>query len=176
MKRQRALLLLVTVMLAFMLGSGVQSSRAQKRGPSTPEERAKAVQLTRALEADPLARDSKDARRWLVTWLTDVPDITVTICPDYLRPIFNQDKNYAPDLFFQMTFSSAAFIIEHPDQANDAVAVNLAGVEGTLKAYEAILKAKPKARWPFLDELIERRSKGTLEEYVREINTTKCKG
>jgi hypothetical protein len=75
-----------------------------------------------------------------------------------------------------MTMSSAAFIIEHPDQARDDVAVNKAGIEGTLKAYEAILRTKPKARWPFLDELIARRDKGTLEDYVREISTTKCKG
>jgi hypothetical protein len=173
--RTRALLPL-TLLLVFMFGLGAQSSTAQKRGPSTPEERARALQLVRALEADPLAKDAKDARRWLITWLTDVPDITVTICQDYLKPIFDKDKNYASDLFFQMTFSSAAFIIEHPDQAKDAVAVNQAGIEGTLRAYEAILKSKPKARWPFLDELIERRSKGTLGEYVREINATKCKG
>jgi hypothetical protein len=98
------------------------------------------------------------------------------ICPDYLKPIFDKDKNYSSEIFFQMPLSSAAFIIEHPDQAKDDVAVNKAGLEGALRAYEAILKAKPKAKWPFLDELIERREKGTLEEYVREIATTKCKG
>jgi hypothetical protein len=152
------------------------SVQAQKRGPSTPEERAKVIQLVHALESDPLNKDSADARRWLLTWLTDVPDVSVTICPDYLRPIFGKDKNYSSELFFQMTMSSAAFIVGHPEQANDDVAVNKAGVEGTLRAYEAILKVKPKARWEFLDELIARRDKGTLEEYVREISTTKCKG
>ena len=149
---------------------------AQKRGPSTPEERAQAVRLTRALEADPLSKDAKDARRWLLVWLADVPDISVTICTDYLKPLFDKDKNYSSEIVFQHTVSSAAFIIEHPEQATDDIAVNKAGLEGSLKAYEAILKAKPKAKWPFLDELIERRDKGTLEEYVREVATTKCKG
>ena len=56
------------------------------------------------------------------------------------------------------------------------MAVNKAGIEGTLKAYEALIKVKPKARWEFLDELIARREKGTLEAYVRDISTTKCQG
>ena len=115
------------------------------------------------------------ARQWLLNWLIEVPDISITICGDYLRPLFDKDKDYAKDIFFQMSFSSAAFIIEHPDQAKDDVAVNKAGIEGSLRAYEAIVKAKPKVKWPFLDELIQRREKGTLEEYVREISTTKCK-
>ncbi|MDQ3908640.1 MAG: hypothetical protein M3268_09900 [Acidobacteriota bacterium] len=169
-KRSLTLALVVCLLLC------ASTAHAQKRGPSTPEERAKVIQLVRALEADPLNKDSQDARRWLLTWLTDVPDVSVTICPDYLRPIFGKEKNYANELFLQMTWSSAAFVVEHPDQAKDDVAVNKAGIEGTLRAYDAILKVKPKARWEFLDDLIVRRDKGTLEEYVREIAATKCKG
>ena len=174
MRIRQALLTLSTIAIVVLT---TQLSRAQEnRKPSTPEERAQAVRLTRALEADPLSKDAKKARQWLLSWLIQVPDISVTICPDYLRPIFEKDKNYANDIFFQMTFSSAAFIIEHPEQATDDVAVNKAGLEGSLRAYEAIVKAKPKATWPFLDELVQRREKGTLAEYVREISTTKCKG
>ena len=166
-------------MLAFIFGTGL--SDAQKRGPSTPEERAKAVQLVHALEAEPLHKNGQQARRWLLTWLVDVPEISVTICGDYLAPLYNEkdkerEKKYAAEITTQMPFSSAAFIIEHPEQAKDDVAVNKAGLEGSLKAYEAILKIKLAAKWPFLNQLIERRDKGTLEEYVRKISTTKCKG
>ncbi|HVG31888.1 MAG TPA: hypothetical protein VM911_02365 [Pyrinomonadaceae bacterium] len=172
-KRKLILMLALVALLVFI----AQQTPAQGRGPSTPEERAKALQLVHQLETDPLGKDAKEARRWLLVWLTDVPDISVTISPCYLEPLLGKDKNYGSDLFFQMTMSSAAFIIEHPDQAKDDVAVNKAGLEGTLRAYEAILKTKPKATWPLLDQLIERRNKGTLEDYVREISTTKkCKG
>jgi hypothetical protein len=75
-----------------------------------------------------------------------------------------------------MMFASAAFIIEHPDQANDRVAVNLAGVEGALRVYEAILKTKPKAKWEFLDGLLAKRERGELQGYVREVTQSKCKG
>jgi hypothetical protein len=168
--------LIIILALLLLPGLVAQKTPAQQRGPSTPEERARALQLVHQLETDPLGKDAKEARRWLITWLAAVPDISVTISPCYLEPIFGKDKNYASDLFYQMTMSSAAFIIEHPEQAKDDVAVNKAGIEGTLRAYEAILKTKPKATWPFLDQLIERRNKGTLEDYVRETGATKCKG
>lgn len=166
----------VALALVFALGLAASEASAQKRGPSTPEERAQVVRLVRALESDPLGKEAKDARSSVLRWLIEVPDVSVTVCSDYLKPLMDKDKNYSSELFFQMTLSSAAFIIEHPDQAKDDVAVNKAGVEGALRAYEAILKQKPKAQWPFLDELIQRREKGTLEEYVRGIAATKCKG
>jgi hypothetical protein len=75
-----------------------------------------------------------------------------------------------------MMFSSAAFIIEHPDQANDRKAVSQAGLEGSLKTYESILKTRPNAKWPFLDGLIQKREKGELGAYVSDILAKgKCK-
>src|SRR5262249_35257868 len=140
---------------------------AQKRGPSTPEERSKALKLIRNLEADPLGKGAKEARQWLLSWLGEVPDISVEV-RNLLGRVMGSKKNYAPEIFFQATFSSAAFISEHSDQAQDDRAVYTAGVEGALKAYEAILKTKPKARWPFLDDLLEKQKKNELGEYVRQ--------
>ncbi|MFL6230235.1 MAG: hypothetical protein ACJ741_15795 [Pyrinomonadaceae bacterium] len=152
-------------------------ARAQsKRGPSTPEERQTAVKAARLLESDPLNKDAKKIREWFTFWLIEVPDIHIELCGDYLGPVFGSKKNYDAEIFGQTMFSSAAFIIEHPDQADDRVAVNLAGLEGALKAYEAILKAKPKARWEYLDNLVAKRESGELKAYVQEIAQTKCKG
>ena len=38
---------------------------AQQRGPSTPEERARAVQTAKSLQSDPLARNVQEDREWL---------------------------------------------------------------------------------------------------------------
>ena len=62
------------------------------------------------------------------------------------------------------------------EQAKDKVAVSLAGLEGTLKMYEAILKSKPKAQIDFLEQLITKRDKGELKAYVEDIAVNKCKG
>jgi hypothetical protein len=159
---------LVFVLLAL-------SATAQDRGPSTEKERAQAVRLTRALENDPLNPQSSNARMWLTTWLVSVPDITVSLCGEFVKPLTGTKKNYSSEIFAQSLFSSAAFVIEHPDQKDDQEATYLAGLEGSLRMYESIRKAKPKVSWPILDELIVKRDAGQLAEYVRE-KMPKCKG
>jgi len=57
---------------------------------------------------------------------------------------------------------------------NDQEAVYLAGVDGALKSYEAILKREPQARWPFVDGFIEKRDQGKLGEHVKQ-GMKKCK-
>ena len=148
----------------------------QKRGPSTAEERATAVKGARLLESDPFNKDAKKTRAWFTLWLIQVPDISIEVCPAYLKPLYDaKGKNYSTEIATQMMFSSAAFVIEHPDQAQDRIAVNTAGLEGALKTYESIIKEKPKARWDFLDGLIARRDKGELPPYVQDVSDTDCK-
>lgn len=164
-------------LLALISVFAVAPCAAQKRGPSTAEERAQAVRLVRALEADPLNEKAADARRWLFMWVAEVPDISVTVCTDFLPGLISKDKNYSSEIFSQSMYGSVAFIIEHPDRSSDDEAVYLAGLESALKAYEAILKVKPKAKWPLLDSLMEKREKGELDDYVRDIlSKGKCKG
>jgi carboxypeptidase Q len=163
--------------LAFCLLFCLTVAAQSNRGPSTPEERATAVKSARLLETDPFSKDAKKVREWFLKWLIEVPDISVEICAGYLSPLYGKKiKDNEAELVTQMTFSSAAFIIENPDKANDNVAVNLAGLEGTLKMYESILKSKPNAKIDFLDQLIAKRDKGELRAYVEDIAANKCKG
>jgi hypothetical protein len=166
----------LTSLLAIVSLLAVAAWAQSKRGPSTPEERDMALKGARLLEADPFYKESKKIREWFTLWLIEVPDISIELCTDYLGPVAGSKKDYATEIFTQTMFSSAAFIVEHPDQAKDKVAVNLAGVEGALRVYEAVLKTKPKARQEFLDGLIAKREKGELKAYVQDIAQTKCKG
>ena len=50
--------------LAFLLLLISPSLAQQKRGPSTPEERAKAVQFAHDLESNPLNPQAKNEREW----------------------------------------------------------------------------------------------------------------
>ena len=144
--------------LAFVLVAVTSSfSVAQSRGPSTPEERQQLVAFTRSLEADPFGDKALDYRRWLVTFLTDVPDISVVICSGPIEPLLKSKKNYSAELTGQQMFGEAAFMVEHPDKATDSNAVQAAGLESIIATYQAILKTKPKATWPYLDDLISKR-------------------
>jgi hypothetical protein len=165
----------ITFLLVMISLLGAATPAQSKRGPSTPEERDTAVKAARLLEADPFNKDAKKMREWFTLWLIEIPDISIEVC-NYLGPVLGSKKDYAAEIFTQTMFSSAAFIIEHPDRAKDKVAVNLAGVEGALRFYEAVLKAKPKAKQDFLDGLIAKREKGELKAYVQEIAETTCKG
>ncbi len=161
----------------MFLGTSLFAQSQQKRGPSTPEERAKVVQIARALEADPLQPGNKDMRTWFTVWLIEVPDITIQVCGEELGPVFhdsNRDKNFVSEFFGQSMFSAASFVIEHPEQANNKVALYLAGVEGSLRAYQSIPKVHPETRWPFLDDLILKQQKGELPKYVEKA-TAKCR-
>lgn len=165
-----------TLFVATALLVALIAARAplQAGKPSTPGDRAKAVAIARSLETDPLSKQAKDQRKWLILWLTDVSDVNVKACTSLLGPIVGSKKNNDSELFTQTIASAAAFIIENPDKAKDDVVVYTAGLEGALKAYESILKVQPKAKWPFLDDLIEKRSKGELGEFVRQA-ATHCK-
>ena len=163
---------LLTVVLAFLCC--LSSAYAQKRGPSTPEERKRTVEMATFLETNPLAKEAKDIRAALLFFLAEVPDITVSLCTD----VFGESKkfkgDYESELFGQLAYSQAKFIIEHPDKAQDEAAVQLAGVEGLLRTWQAIKAAKPKAKFPFLDELLAKQRAATLAEHVQE-GMKRCK-
>lgn len=135
------------------------------RTPSTPEERAWAVKVTRELENDPLSADLAPEREKLVKWLVEVPDITVEVCADSLGPEMIKNDAIAGLLVTQQMFSQAAYGIEHPGEGNSLDA-HVAGVEGVLKAYSKIRAAKPEVRNAHFDELAALEAKGKLKDWV----------
>ena len=145
-----------------------------KSKKSTTEERAKAIQVAHELEAQPASDNAVEKRRWLIDFYQRVPDITITVC-DLLGPFPKREHPYFSYVLTQSMFSSGAFMIEHPDQASDQVAVQMAGVEGALKVYEVFASAMPDDRLPFLDGLLARRADGTLRAYMQDAVAKSCK-
>lgn len=146
----------------------VSSANAQnKRGPSTPEERKRAVEMATFLETKPLAKEAKEYRSVLLLFLAEVPDITIKLCPNVLGESKRLKGNYDSELFGQLAYSQAKFIIENPDKAEDDAAVYLAGVEGVLRTWQAIKAEKPKAKFPLMEELLQKQQAGTLAEHVK---------
>jgi hypothetical protein len=146
-----------------------------KRGPSTPEERERFVKFAHRSEAAPLDESLRSETKWAMIWLIEVPDVTVSVCTAPLGDFMKKKYKFEPEIIAQLTFSGGAFVIEHPDKANDKIAQYLAGVEGALKAYSAILIAKPDAHSKPLDDLLQKQSQGKLADYVRETSSQGCK-
>lgn len=165
---------LVLIVTLLFLGGGSVGYAQNKRGPSTPEERKRAVAMATFLETNPLAKEAKDYRGALLVFLTEVPDISVTLCLDVLGDSKRVKGDYESEVVGQLAFSQAKFVIENPKQAEDDGAVYLAGVEGVLRTWQAIKTVKPKAKFPLLDELLQKQQAGTLAEYVQ-AGMKKCK-
>lgn len=124
--------------------------------------------MTTFLETSPLAKEAKDYRIKLFAFIAAAPDITVKFCTNVLGEQKRLKGDYDGELVtFQLLFSQAKFLIENPDKAQDDAAVYLAAVEGVLKTWEAIKTAKPKAKFPLLDELLQKRQAGTLADHVK---------
>ena len=161
---------ITTLVLGFI---SVRAVRAQDRGPSTPEERAKAVKIAHDLENDPLATDAKEQRTWVIQWIIEIPDITVNVCFDYFGKLPDPPRGHSTEIARQMVISSAAFMIEHPDKAKDDQAVALSGLLGAIKAYQSIVKQESASRWGQMDKLVLMREQGKLDEYVSDTRR-KC--
>ena len=136
---------------------------------STPEDRQRLVAIAHKLEAAPLDPALASERQWAVNFAIAAPDVHVRICPTLLGDLRRPKYKYRSEISEQLLLSSAAFLIEHPEQADNYRAQNIAGIEGVLKAYSAIIKAEPQATAKSLDDLLEKQREGKLAEAVSEV-------
>lgn len=157
--------LFAALALTLSLVCGLPAASAQDTHSSI-EDRQRFVSITRDIEKAPLDSSLKAHRAWAVRWLTDAPDITVTVCSDSLAGVVLSEYPYSTEILVQYMFSMAAGIIEDPEMRNDKILEQLTGVEGALSAYRSILRHKPEARSPTLDDLIETQIRGELIEFV----------
>lgn len=143
-------------------------SPASAENPTQITDRARFVSVTRDLEKAPLDPALKSDREWALQWLTDVPDITVTICADPLGGMVGSGYLHSGEVLIQYMFSMAAGVIEHPEIADDKVAQQIAGVESALAAYRSIIGDKSETRSPALDAMLASQARGELPAFVEQ--------
>lgn len=166
------------LLLLLLCCSYASTGGSSRREPSTPEERRLFVDIVRQIEHSPLDKSLQKKREKAFLWLIDIPDVTVHICTAPLGDFFDNDKNkkdaykYTTEIFAQLVLSQGVFVIENGETSNND-AEYIAGVEGALNAYRAILRTEPDARSTILDELLEKQSLGDLVQVIQE-NSKKC--
>ena len=156
---------ILTLMLSLVSVATVPKASAQ--GTSTPEERARWVEITHKLESNPLDESVNKDGEWAFNRLSEVHDIHVPLCPALLGEFNDAKYKYRHEITRQYMLASGAFIIENPGKAGDTNAMNLAAVESVLKVYSAILQQKPDAKWKPLDDLLKKQSQGKLDDALR---------
>lgn len=165
-----------TFSAAAFLALCIAASANAARGPATPEEIARVVQIAAAADKDPLGTMTSADGRWLEKWTEDVPDYNFG--PDkgaYWAVIGGAAKGDLKRVVrFQHTVSTAAWQVQHQihdPQKNEAdmEAKTLAGVEGLLRAYEVLAAQRPENRSPQMDEALAQRNAGTLPAFVKAL-------
>jgi tetratricopeptide (TPR) repeat protein len=162
----------IAVVCLLLCVATAHAQEYDQRKPSTPEERARFVQVVESLQKDPFASDAKDKRTAALQWLIAVPDISITIC-DMPPGLLGSKSEMAKEILFQASLSSAAFIIKYPAFKDDLYYVDLAGIDGLLKTYQAARAVKPNSKIPELEPLVSQRLSGDLLQTVAEY-TKKC--
>lgn len=157
-----------TLLAAAFAAAVLAPALAAARGPSTPAERRRAVETTRRLEREPLAKNANADRRWLFQWIVEIPDIQVRLCAGPLDALVKEDAPNGKILYAQAGFGMAAYLIENPKKADDWVAVQAAGIESVLRAYASTLRKQPDAHVQALDQLVAARKSGKLRAVVQE--------
>jgi hypothetical protein len=161
----RALLAAVACLL-------IGSSAANAAGTTLEKEVEKAVRYTEELEANPMRKDAREMRQWLIQWLAETPAISVTVC-DILGPIPGTKVKWGPELFLQQLFGNAAYQLKNPEKS-DSISVQTAGVESLLKAYTVILAKEPGAKIPHFDKLLSKQRDGSLKSYMAPLVVKSC--
>jgi hypothetical protein len=145
----------------------VTPQRAVAQGTSTPEERARWVEITHKLESNPLDESVIKDGEAALNRLSNAHDIHVPLCPALLGEFNDAKYKYRHEITRQYMLASGAFIIENPEKAADTKAMNLAAVESALKVYSGILQQKPEAKWKPFDDLLKKQSQGKLDDSLR---------
>jgi hypothetical protein len=138
---------------------------AKMRTLLCPEARARVLDYTHSLEEHPLAKDNLAKRMWLTEWIVNTPGVNVSVCCKELQSLEEVNNTYSQQLRMQAMYSQAAFQLEHPD-VKDTAEIQAAGLAGTLRAYRAILRFDPSAKYPLLDDLLSLEKQGKLQRYV----------
>lgn len=141
----------------------IQTSFAQTKAD---KDKAAFIHNTKLLEKKPFDDNAPAARQWNFRWLTDTKDVTLTVCSGTLKLIPKKKNKFEAELFLQFTFESAVFALQNPEKVDDEVAVTVAGLEGALRTYEAMVAENPKAKNPAMDDLLAKRESNGLAGYA----------
>lgn len=141
---------------------------APERGPSTPAERARVVQMAQDAEKNPQLIQARDGA-WLDDWVNDIPDLSFnnSALASWLSAVVKGEARAL--ITFQYKASVMAFQINHPTLAETQSANDLAGLEGVLRAYEVLRAAKPSQRNAKLEMALAAREQKQLPAFLMQV-------
>jgi hypothetical protein len=155
--------------MGFALIVVALSRLAAAAEPSTAEDKARLVRTVKELEASPFSESATAERAWAVGFVEDAPDIIIEINVNYLKELLASTAPARDIMVGQFILGSAAFVVEHPELAEDHAASTEAAFLSMLRVYRKAVQRDPTNRVEFFDSLDESERKGELATFVNRL-------
>jgi hypothetical protein len=157
----------VVILFAAILIFQTAATHAQSFG------KAELISAATSLEANPFADDAKALRGRAVQYVIETSDVSVVVCGgEITRALLDKKNKNSTELVAQYTIGMAAFKLQNSDNS-DENAAQLAGLESTLKVYEAMVQKKPKTKHAGMEDLLAKRNSNTLSDLVAKADCGK---
>jgi len=157
--------LLAGVSIALAAASTLASPAAQVL-PSTEKTRREIVKLATAIEANPLAKESRRNRQKALQIIEISQDLRLRSCRALLGELSLSRKLGAMELRAHLSIAAACYLADHPDASGSDVRTAVAGLEGVVRAYASMRRADLRIAIPEADDLAARYERGELEAYA----------
>lgn len=132
------------------------------------------IMASEMLEKAPFHKDAKAVRGLAVNYVIETNDVSIVVCAgDLMEALLDKKNKNSTELIAQYTIAMAAFKLGNADKKDDENAAQLAGVESALRAYEAMIKEKPKTKHAGVEKLLSKKQEGSLAAMVEAANCGK---
>lgn len=155
----------LALLLSASAPAGFEDATDESRFSTAGQERI--VQLTQLLESRPLQMQ-RGAAREILDWWIDNPELRLNWCAGMLTA--GQNGKITPSVISQGLFGAGSYLLRHPDQADDRLAIHLAGVKSALALYRAAVAADLGLKDHAYEQMLDLWDAGELDAWVaREI-------
>ena len=134
-------------------------------------EKENVIAAARALETTPLDKSTAKIAERALKWTIETDEIHLIACGGTFGTFSDKKNKQSSLMTMGYMIGMAAYKIQNP--AADENAVQLAGLETALKAYEIAVKEKPKTKSDQVEALLVKRANGELVALVNAANCGK---
>ncbi len=138
------------------------------RGPSTQAERALFIKLLPIVTKYPLEPWSAVCRSWGVRFISEIPDIVVSLDFTAIDPLIKKGYKYEVTLVGHFTMAAGVPAVKRPKDKVLLEETTLFAMNSLLDVYESLMKEDKEAKLAFLDEALQKRAEGKLEEWLKD--------
>jgi hypothetical protein len=125
------------------------------------------------LQANPLAADAKEQGAWLVKWIINSKQVSVTLCAPLTVELTKKGDEVGGLLAVHSLLGATEYAMTTPADQQSKSKMYGASMNGALDAYQKAVGVNENLRRKHVDEVLKVREAGQLDEYVQK-HSKKC--